>query len=70
MERTITLAEIKELIKESGRDPSYFFSKQDFLNDKKLMKSYENDMNMKELEAYRAKEREKEETKENELIPD
>lgn len=72
----ITKAELKELIEREKIRPEQIFSKQDFLNDEKLMKAINDEI---ELEQYRELDRElnkqmdeeidADKLKENDMIP-
>ena len=71
MSNTITIGELRDLLEHEGIEPSKIFNKQDFLADPKLMKAL---ADKRELEAYRAEKKKKQELKEEEgdasFIPD
>ena len=71
MSNTITIGELRDLLEHEKIKPSKIFNKQDFLADLKLMKAL---ADKRELEAYRAEKKKKQELKEEEgdasFIPD
>lgn len=63
---TITIGELREIIKENDIKPDKLFVKQDFLNDEKLMKAVGEKI---ELEDYRLNEKEKKKEQTDDLTP-
>ena len=63
MTTDITLGEMRELIEREEIKPTKLFEKEDFLNDKSLMKRF---AEKEELEDYRAKEKDKKKEEEEE----
>jgi len=64
----ITIPEIAQLLKEEGISPHKIFSKEDFLNDEKLMEAVKDKIDLEDFRAGEKKLKEEKE-EENSMIP-